>query len=82
MKKQLLFTIFLHLFIFQIGFSQSTIAEKTRGMVKHTGFFDFAFEQVGHPNKEGVLMIGDSLSSDILGGHNYGLNTCWYNPKR
>ncbi len=44
MKKQLLFTIFLHLFIFQIGFSQSTIAEKTRGMVKHTGFFDFYWE--------------------------------------
>lgn len=47
----------------------------------HSGFFDFAFEQVGHPNKKDVLMIGDSLSSDILGGHNYGLDTCWYNPK-
>jgi 2-haloacid dehalogenase len=28
-----------------------------------------------------VLVIGDSLSSDILGGNNYGLDTCWFNPQ-
>jgi FMN phosphatase YigB (HAD superfamily) len=26
-------------------------------------------------------MIGDSLSSDIQGGINAGIDTCWYNPK-
>jgi 2-haloacid dehalogenase len=26
------------------------------------------------------LLIGDSLSSDIQGGLDYGLDTCWYNP--
>ncbi len=25
-------------------------------------------------------MIGDSLTSDIQGGNNYGIDTCWYNP--
>jgi 2-haloacid dehalogenase len=25
-------------------------------------------------------MVGDSLSSDIQGGTNYGIATCWYNP--
>ena len=25
-------------------------------------------------------MIGDSLTSDILGGINAGLRTCWFNP--
>ena len=25
-------------------------------------------------------MVGDSLSSDIQGGINAGLDTCWYNP--
>jgi 2-haloacid dehalogenase len=25
-------------------------------------------------------MIGDSLTSDIAGGANYGIATCWYNP--
>ena len=28
------------------------------------------------------LIIGDSLSSDMQGGLNYGIDTCWYNPQR
>lgn len=31
-------------------------------------------------NKSETLIVGDSLSSDILGGMNYGIDTCWYNP--
>ena len=27
-------------------------------------------------------MIGDSLTSDMRGASRYGLDTCWYNPKR
>jgi 2-haloacid dehalogenase len=42
--------------------------------------FDAAFEVIGQPDKHEVLMIGDSLSADIQGGLNYGLDTCWYNP--
>lgn len=42
--------------------------------------FDFAFDRIDRPAKERVLMIGDNLGSDILGGVNYGLDTCWYNP--
>lgn len=42
--------------------------------------FDYAFERIGRPPKERVLMIGDNIGSDILGGANYGLDTCWFNP--
>lgn len=42
--------------------------------------FDIAFEQLGHPTKSGALMVGDSLTSDIAGGRNYGIDTCWFNP--
>ncbi|MFW2381177.1 MAG: YjjG family noncanonical pyrimidine nucleotidase [Acidimicrobiales bacterium] len=42
--------------------------------------FDVAFERLGHPAKTAAVMIGDSLTSDIRGGANYGLATCWYNP--
>ena len=42
--------------------------------------FDIAFERMGQPAKTEVLMIGDSLSSDIQGGVNYGIDTCWFNP--
>ena len=43
--------------------------------------FDFAFDRIGRPTKERVLMVGDNLGSDILGGANYGIDTCWYNPE-
>jgi len=46
-----------------------------------SGFFEVVFEEIGHPAKENVLVIGDSLSSDIAGGVGYGLDTCWYNPR-
>ncbi len=42
--------------------------------------FDITFERLGNPNKQTAVMIGDSLSSDVRGGANYGIATCWYNP--
>ena len=44
--------------------------------------FQAAFEQMGNPAQDEVLLVGDSLTSDIQGGHNYGLDTCWFNPTR
>jgi 2-haloacid dehalogenase len=44
--------------------------------------FDIAFEKMNHPAKHEVLLIGDSLTSDIQGGKNYGIDTCWFNPER
>ena len=42
--------------------------------------FDAALRALGVENREHVLMVGDGLSSDIQGGANAGLDTCWYNP--
>ena len=28
------------------------------------------------------MIVGDSLTSDILGGINAGIRTCWVNPNR
>lgn len=42
--------------------------------------FDIAFECLGQPARSEVLMVGDSLSSDIRGGRNAGVATCWFNP--
>lgn len=44
--------------------------------------FDLAFAGLGNPGLESALMIGDSLTSDIAGGRNAGIDTCWYNPRR
>lgn len=45
-----------------------------------TDIFDLVFTALDHPPKDTVLMVGDSLASDIQGGTNYGIATCWYNP--
>lgn len=53
------------------------------GMAKpQPAIFEHAFEKMNFPAKEKVLMIGDSLHSDIQGGINYGIDTCWYNFKQ
>ncbi|MCO4164909.1 pyrimidine 5'-nucleotidase [Citrobacter youngae] len=41
--------------------------------------FDHALEQAGNPDRSRVLMVGDTAESDILGGINAGLSTCWLN---
>ena len=43
-------------------------------------YFDHCFERMGNPDRSKVLMIGDSLTSDIQGGVNADVDTCWFNP--
>ena len=42
-------------------------------------FFDYCFEKLGNPDKNDTILIGDSLSADIIGGINYGIDTIWFN---
>lgn len=46
-------------------------------------FFQYVFDQTGitEADRDKVIIIGDSLTSDIKGGNNIGIDTCWYNPK-
>lgn len=44
-------------------------------------FFDVVFAAIGDEKRKDALIIGDSLTSDILGGNNAGIKTCWYNPE-
>lgn len=44
-------------------------------------FFDKMFEKLGNVDKRQVMIVGDSLTSDIKGGNNAGIVTCWYNPE-
>ncbi len=43
-------------------------------------FFDKVFKEIGDMDRDTVLIVGDSLTSDIRGGNNAGIRTCWYNP--
>ena len=45
-------------------------------------FFDYCFDHIPGFDPEKAIIVGDSLSSDILGGINAGIRTCWINPKK
>ena len=44
-------------------------------------YFDAAFARIPGFDPAECLMVGDSLTSDILGGKNAGVRTVWVNPK-
>lgn len=56
------------------------ISEEVGSAKPAPGIFDAAFAAMGHPAKGEVLMIGDSLTSDIRGACDYGIDACWFNP--
>ena len=62
--------------------SELIISEEVAAAKPGTAFFDAAFTRCGHPAKSDVLIIGDSLTSDMQGGLDYAIDTCWYNPTR
>ena len=43
-------------------------------------YFDYVFKSLGITNKNEMLLIGDSLTSDMKGGLVAGVDTCWFNP--
>ena len=44
-------------------------------------FFERVIAKAGMDDVSQAVIIGDSLTSDIQGGANAGIDTCWYNPK-
>jgi len=43
-------------------------------------FFEHVFASENIVDKRTTIIIGDSLTSDMQGGINYGIDTCWFNP--
>jgi 2-haloacid dehalogenase len=62
-------------------FAGIVVSEEVGATKPDPEIFDVAFEMMNWPPREDVLMVGDSLTSDIRGGHRYGVDTCWYNPE-
>nr|WP_326185095.1 YjjG family noncanonical pyrimidine nucleotidase [uncultured Oscillibacter sp.] len=43
-------------------------------------FFEAVFAAIPGFSRKAALMVGDSLTSDIRGGRNAGIRTCWFDP--
>jgi len=61
-------------------FDHIFISEEVGIEKPNVGFFDAVFAEIGTYAPDEVLIVGDSLTSDIQGGINAGIKTCWYNP--
>ena len=46
------------------------------------GYFDRCFSEIPNFDLAKTIIVGDSLTSDMLGGQNAGIATCWVNPNR
>lgn len=42
-------------------------------------YFEILFQHIGEPDPDRVIIVGDSLTSDIKGGREAGIFTCWLN---
>ncbi len=60
-------------------FDLLVISEQVGYAKPHPAIFDYALEKMGNPSRQRVMMVGDNPDSDILGGINSGLATCWLN---
>ncbi|URZ87540.1 YjjG family noncanonical pyrimidine nucleotidase [Floricoccus penangensis] len=62
-------------------FEDVIVSEETGYQKPMVEFFNCAFERIENFNPDTTLMIGDTLSSDIKGGNNAGVDTVWLNNK-
>jgi 2-haloacid dehalogenase len=61
-------------------FQESFVSQELGHNKPSREYFDAAFARIPGFEPARCLMVGDSLTSDILGGKNAGLRTVWVNP--
>ena len=61
-------------------FEESFVSQELGHNKPSKEYFEAAFARIPGFRREECLMVGDSLTSDILGGKNAGLRTVWVNP--
>ena len=57
------------------------VSEDAGSQKPQKAYFDYCFSRIPGALPEEMLIVGDSLSSDILGGNLAGIDTCWVNPE-
>lgn len=64
------------------GFFEEMFFSEQIGCAKpYKGFFDHVFSHIKNFDKSRAVLVGDSLSSDVLGANNAGVTAIWFNPK-
>lgn len=55
------------------------VSEETGYQKPMKEYFDYCFARIDNLDLARTMIIGDSLTSDIKGGNNAGITTCWFN---
>ncbi len=63
-------------------FQDIVVSEEVELSKPNPQIFEHALNNIKHTDKSKVLIVGDSLTSDIQGGINAGIDTCWFNPNK
>lgn len=63
-------------------FEDVVISEEVEVLKPDPKIFEIALKNINYTDKSKVLLVGDSLTSDIQGGVNFNIDTCWYNPNK
>ena len=63
-------------------FDLVVVSEEVGVAKPHPDIFNHAISNMGNPLRKNVLMVGDNLHSDIIGGNQAGFDTCWFNPTK
>ncbi|WP_461615692.1 YjjG family noncanonical pyrimidine nucleotidase [Clostridium sp. Marseille-QA1073] len=63
-------------------FEDIVISEEVQVSKPDSKIFEIALNNMKYTDKSKVLMVGDSLTSDIQGGINFCIDTCWFNPDK
>ena len=63
-------------------FQDIFVSEDTGYQKPMKEYFDYVFERIPNFVPEEGLIIGDSLSADMKGGYEAGIDTCWFNPEK
>ncbi len=61
-------------------FAQVFLSEELGAAKPARAFFDQVYASLGRPDPRGLLVVGDSLTSDIQGANAAGWDSCWLNP--
>lgn len=61
-------------------FSGVFISEDVGYEKPNVEYFKYVFSKIENFDPAEAIVVGDSLTSDIKGGINAGIDTCWYNP--
>ncbi|WP_099221528.1 YjjG family noncanonical pyrimidine nucleotidase [Listeria costaricensis] len=63
-------------------FEDIFVSEDTGYQKPMAAYFDYCFARIPNFQRAETLIIGDSITSDIQGGQNAGLDTVWFNPQQ